>query len=132
MRNFFIATAILEVATGLLLAIWPSPVAAILLGASITTGLESAMSCLAGVALLSLGVACFLARNAWQGRAARALAGGLLVYNVGAVLVLLYAALGLGMSGALLWPATLLHGALAVWAAALLLRKAPGVLVSIA
>ncbi len=120
-------TAILEMAVGLTLAIRPSLVASILFGAPVTTTLEYAMSRLAGAALLSLGVACLLARNAWQDQAARALAGGLLVYNVGAALVLLYAALGLGTSGVLLWPAALLHGALAVWCGALLRRMAPGV-----
>jgi hypothetical protein len=43
--------------------------------------------------------------------------------DVGAVMVLLYA--GLGISAAVLWPATLWHAAWAVWAIALLARRTP-------
>ena len=47
--------------------------------------------------------------------AIRGLLAGLLVYNIGACVVLAYIGAGLGLSGPLLWPAVLLHAALTVW-----------------
>ena len=46
-----------------------------------------------------------------------------MLYDIGAVATLLYAALGLGLTGVLLWPAALLHVAMAVWGMLLLARK---------
>lgn len=124
MRKFFIATAILEVAVGFGMLALPSLVTVPLIGAQVTTTLESAMTRLCGAILLAVGVACWLARDDPHSPAARRLAGGMALYDAGAAAILLYAALGLGMSGAVLWPAALLHTALALWALALMARRA--------
>ena len=87
-----------------------------------STSLELVMARLGGVALLALGLACFCAVGDAQSRAA-GLAGGMVLYDIGAVAILLYAALGLGLTGVLLWPAALLHVAMAVWGILLLARK---------
>jgi hypothetical protein len=100
-----------------------SPIAALLLGASVTTSLELVMARLAGVALLALGLACFLAAGDAQGRAGRGLAAGILLYDGGVVAVLLYAGPGLRMSGVLLWPAALVHLAVGIWGTLLLRKK---------
>lgn len=123
MKNFLTVTAVIEVGTGLGMVALPVLVAELLLGVSLTTPLESVMARVCGVALLALGVACWLARNNGQSPAARGLAGGMLLYDVGAVAVLLYAALGMGLSGVLLWTVALLHAALAVWCVVLLAHK---------
>jgi uncharacterized protein YacL len=123
MRNFHIVSAVIEVGTGLGMIVLPSLIAALLLGAPVTTALELVMARLGGVALLALGLACFLAAGDAQSRAARGLAGGMVLYDIGAVATLLYAALGLGLTGVLLWPAALLHVAMAVWGMLLLARK---------
>ncbi len=120
MKNFLTVTALIEVGTSLGMLALPVLVAELLLGVSLTTPLESVMARVCGVALLALGVACWLARNNGQSSAARGLAGGILLYDVGAVAVLLYAALGMGLSGVLLWPVDLIHAALAVWCVVLL------------
>jgi len=77
----------------------------------------------AGAALLSLGVACWLARNDETRRAAIGMVTAMLLYNVAAVAVLAYAGIGAGLSGIGLWPAVLLHAALAVWCLACLRTK---------
>jgi hypothetical protein len=114
MQNFHIVSAVIEAGTGLGMIVLPSLIAALLLGASVTTSLELVMARLGGVALLALGLACFLAAGDAQSRAARGLAGGMVLYDIGAVAILLYARLGLGMSGVLLWSAALLHVAITI------------------
>jgi hypothetical protein len=76
-----------------------------------------------GAALLSIGVSCWLARNDQQSTAATGLIAALLLYNIAAVAVLVYAGMGLGLSGIGLWPAVVLHVALAVWCIASLRNK---------
>ena len=70
MKNFHIVSAVIEVGTGLGMIVLPSLIAALLLGAAVTTSLELVMARLGGVALLALGLACFLAAGDAQSRAA--------------------------------------------------------------
>jgi hypothetical protein len=65
--------------------------------------------------LLGLAIACWLARGDAQGRAAKALGAGILVYNAGAVIALGYAGAALPQVGIVLWPAVVLHVGLAAW-----------------
>jgi hypothetical protein len=81
---------------------------------------------LTGVALLALGVACWLARDDAGNRTAKALLAAMGLYNVGAVIVLGTAGLASPTAGLLLWLAVGLHSILAVWCAALGLRAARG------
>ena len=70
---------------------------------------------IAGVALFSLGIACGLARNDSQNRAARGLVMGLLFYDACVVLILLSVDFRVGLVGIALWPAVALHSGLGVW-----------------
>ena len=114
MKRFLILTAIIEAATGLALIALPAIVVRLLLGAEIS-GAGIPLGRVAGAALLALGVACWLARDDTQSRAARGLVVAMLMYNIVATAVLAFAGIGLGLHGVVLWPAVVLHAAMGVW-----------------
>jgi hypothetical protein len=122
-KTLFIVTAVVEVGTGLALLLAPSAPVAILLGASLDTPAGLMVGRITGAALLSLGLACWLARDDEQSQAATGLIAAMLLYNTAVAAVLVYAGIGLGLSGIGLWPAVLLHAALAVWCLACLRIK---------
>ena len=109
---------VLEAATGLALLATPSRPVSLLLGVSLDTLGAATVARVAGAALLALGVAFWFARGDGQSRAARALLAAMLLYNVTAVVLLVHARLGLGLSGIGLWPVVILHAALAAWSVA--------------
>jgi hypothetical protein len=120
MKNLLIVTAGIEAATGLALLGLPLLVASLLLGASLDMPAALVVARVTGAALLALGVACWMARNDGKSRAAAGVVTAMLLYNVAAVSVFLYASIGLALSGIGLWPAILLHAALAAWCVACL------------
>lgn len=122
-KHLFIVTAVIEVGTGLALLLSPSVPVSVLLGSSLDTPTGLIVGRVAGAALLSFGFACWLARNDEQSQAAKGLIAAMLLYNVAAVAVLAYAGAGLGLTGVGIWPAVLLHAALAVWCLACLRTK---------
>jgi hypothetical protein len=123
MRILLIVTAFIEVGSGLALAAWPSVPVALLLGSSLETPAGNIVARLAGAALLSLGLACWLARGDEQSRAATGLVAALLLYNAAAASLLGFARLGLRLDGILLWPGVALHAGLAVWCIVCLRNK---------
>lgn len=108
-------SAAIEIATGLALLAVPAVIVAMLLGGSLDTPAALAVARVTGAALAALGVACWLARNDGKSPAAMGLIAAMLLYNAAAVAILGYAWFGLGLSAPGLWPAMLLHVALAVW-----------------
>lgn len=109
--------SIVEVATSFALLLWPALVIRLLLGVE-SVGATLAIARLSGIALLTLGWACWPSRCGPQGpsNATRAM----LAYNAAVALYL--AGLGVvhAQVGLLLWPAVVLHAAVA----ALMLRAA--------
>ena len=108
-------TALLEVGTALLLLFVPAVPLAVLLGVGEAAPETLLVARVAGAALLAIGVACWLARNGEPGAAQLGLLTGILIYDIGAAALLVYAGLGLGMVGLALWPAVVIHAALALW-----------------
>ena len=123
MKRLLKLTAIIETATGLGLVAVPSVVVRLLLGSPLGTSAAVMLARVAGAALLALGVACWLARDDTQSRAARGLVVAMLIYNIVATAVLAFAGIGLGLHGVVLWPALVLHAAMGAWCAVCLRRS---------
>jgi hypothetical protein len=121
-KKLLIVTALAETATGVMLLVSPTLVVAFLLGASLEAPAALVVARMAGAALLSLGCACWLARNDGPNRAVSGMVAAMLLYNSVAVGVLANAGTGGGLVGVLTWPAVALHAALAVWCIACLRR----------
>ena len=119
-RILLIVTALAETVTGLMLLVSPRLVVAFLLGASLEAPAALVVARVAGAALLSLGCACWLARDDGPSRSRRGLVTAMLLYNSIAVAVLANAGTGAGVVGVLTWPAVAVHAALAVWCIACL------------
>jgi hypothetical protein len=114
-KPLFIVTAVIEAGAGLALVGWPSLTVALLLGSSLETPIGLTVARVAGAALFSLGAACWFARHDEQSRAATGLIAAMLLYNSAAVALLGAAGIGSGLVGIGVWPAVVLHAALAVW-----------------
>jgi hypothetical protein len=114
-KKLLIVTAFVETPTGLMLLVSPPLVVAFLLGASFDAPADVIVGRIAGAALLSLGVACWLARDDGLSLALRGFIAAMLLYNCAAAALLAHAGAVVGFAGILLWPAVALHVALAVW-----------------
>ena len=98
MKRVLILTAVAEAATGVALLIVPSLVGWLLLGEELT-GIAIPVARVAGIALIALGVAC------WLGTPLT----GMLTYSAAVTLYLTYVGFAGGLTGILLWPAVVLH-----------------------
>lgn len=123
MRRLHIATAAIEAPVGVALLCCPSAVAGLLLGTGLDAPAAVAVGRVAGAAVLSLAVACWLARHDAQGRAARGLTIAMTLYNLGVAIILAAAGAGAHLVGIVLWPAVVLHAAMTVWCVVCLVRK---------
>ena len=112
---FLIVTALGEGVTGVLLLFVPVVLLVLLLGVEQAASEELVAARIAGAALLGIGVACWPGRNDHGSPAQQGLLAGVLIYDVAAAVVLAYAGWFLSLVGILLWPAVVLHAALAAW-----------------
>ena len=126
MKSLLVTTAIIELGAGLVLAISPSLAASILLGSPLDTPVGTTVGWVTGAALITLGVACWLARRDDLSQAARGLVTAMLVYNIAVIEVLASAAIGSGLYGIALWPGVALHCVMAVWCVVCLRVKVRG------
>jgi hypothetical protein len=120
-------TAVIELGAGLALLCLPSATAMLLVGAPLETLPALTVARVAGAALLTLGVACWLARNDTQSRAARGLVAAMVLYNLGVAVI--FATVGIRSQpvGVALWPAIVLHAAMTVWCILSLLSEKPAI-----
>lgn len=121
MRLLLKLTALVEAATGLGLVARPALVVRLLLGHELL-GAGIPLGRVAGMALLALGVACWLASSDTESCAARGIVGAMVLYNLGAVLILGAAGMQSQPIGIALWPAVILHAVMTVWCVACLRR----------
>jgi thiol:disulfide interchange protein len=115
MKALLAATGVIETATGITLLAVPAWLVSILLGAPLDTCTGPVLARLAGTALVSLGIACWMGSRDAQSRAAVGIVVAMLVYNLAAVVLLLSVRFGAGMNGMGLLPVAALHAALAAW-----------------
>jgi len=103
-RMLVTVSAAIEAATGVALIAVPELVARMLLGAELSSS-GMAVARVAGLGLVSLGIACWPGGEDTSQQATRAL----FVYNLLAGLYLGYLRVGGGFTGYLLWPACVFH-----------------------
>jgi len=106
MKKVLILTAVTELLTGLTLLVYP-PILVRLLFDSEIAGAGLIASRIAGISLISLGVACWPDRNTLRPFF------GMLTYNFFVTLYLAYVGIR-GDVGILLWPVVALHAGLSV------------------
>jgi hypothetical protein len=117
--------ALVEVGAGLTLLIAPSALTTLLIGTQLDTPTALIVGRVAGVALLALVIACWVASHDAHSPVAKGLVAGMLLYNVGVVSLLAYAGTVLSLTGEGLWPAILAHAALGAWCVVCLVSKGP-------
>jgi hypothetical protein len=120
MKPALVATAVMEAGAGGALLSCPASTAVLLLGSPLETAAAIAVGRVAGAALLALGVASWLARDDGRSRGARGLVCGIVLYNLGTVVVLGAYGLRSTQGGFALWPAVFLHAAMTAWCVAAL------------
>ena len=125
MKTLTTVSAAIELGAGLALASFPSALVKLLLGVPLDAPVAVLLGRLAGAALLALGIACWLARADAASRAARGVVAAMLIYNLSAVAVFLFAGFGPKLVGLALWPAIILHAVMAGWCLVSLRRGQP-------
>ena len=112
MKLLLTITTVFEAFTGIGLIVFPSKVISLLIGTLPDGAVVVTLARIAGAALISLAIACWLLRD---NAAATGIVKAMIFYNLAAAATLLYASIGDKLSGAGLWPVVLLHAGLAVW-----------------
>lgn len=110
-RKVLAFSSIAEAGTALALMFDPALVVRLLVGAEIS-GIAVVLGRCFGIALLALGLACWPGRERAESNAAAWRA--MLLYNAGIALFLVYLFAAEHMAGILLWPAVVLHAAVAL------------------
>jgi hypothetical protein len=119
-------TAIIEAGAGLALLAVPSLTASLLLGTPLDSPTAISLARVGGAAILALALVCWLARRDAESPASRGLLVAMLFYNIAVAAVLVFAGIGDGLHGVLLWPAVVFHAAMGAWCVASLLKKMTG------
>jgi len=118
-------TAVVELTAAAALLAVPSRVAALLLGTGLDSPAANVVARIAGAALLSIGLTCWLVRNSPEGASRRGQIAALLAYNAAVAVLLVFAAVVEHLHGIGLWPAVALHLGLSAWCGACFRHRRP-------
>ena len=121
MKRLLLATAVIEAGAGLALLARPSWFTGLLLALPLEGAVGTAVARVGGLGLLTLAVAAWFASHDSQSCAARGLVSAMVLYNLGAALILGATSLTLHSAGILLWPVVVVHAAMTIWCATQLL-----------
>jgi len=119
LKKLLAVTVVFEASTGLGLLFAPARVVSVLLNSSLVEPSGILVGRLAGAALISIAIMCWLYRNVEH---AGGVVKALLFYNVAAAALLVYAGTS-GFSGWALWAVALLHAGMAMWCTRALQKK---------
>jgi hypothetical protein len=108
-KSIVTGAAWLEIAVGVTVIVAPNFLC-VLLFATRPEGASMPIARLAGIALLALGISCL---PSVQTGPRRNSVLGLVVYNVGAAILLAWVGVATALHGFLLWPAAILHAGIA-------------------
>ncbi len=103
----------------------PSSASNLLLGAPLQEASAVTVARIGGAGLLTLGIACWLARRDARSPAARGLITAMVIYNIGVALILGTAGLRSQPVGIILWPAVVLHTVMTAWC--IMSLRSPGI-----
>jgi len=107
-RSVVTVAAWLEFLVGAFLVVSPSLPCGLLFAAK-PEGIDVPLARFAGLGLLALGIACLPSRTTGSRRGV----AGLFVFNVGVAILLAWVGFATTFHGILLWPAAVLHAAIA-------------------
>ena len=124
MKYLLTVTAIVEGCAGLMFEVLPSQMSKLVFGTSLSTSIEFALARGFGIGLIGLAVICWLTRHDGQSHTVRGIVGGLMVFEAGCAIGLLYANIVSGLSSIFFWPFVLIHLVMATWCI-VCLRKRP-------
>jgi hypothetical protein len=125
MKHLLILTAVIEAGAGLVFLLVPSVAAMLLFGSSLDAPVAQMVTRLTGAALITLGIACWLACRGLESRAAAGVVAAMLFYNLAAFVILVAAGIS-RLVGITLWLGVVLHSAMAVWCFACLRTRTRG------
>jgi hypothetical protein len=111
--SLLIVSALIELAAGIALLIFPGALTHLLVGGGLDSPQSVLVARIAGAALLAIGLSCGLDRD--PGSPQAGLVTGLSVYNAFVVFLLVRADVVNKMHGIALWPAIVLHAILLAW-----------------
>jgi hypothetical protein len=92
----------------------PSVVTTIILGSPVDTTVTLVLTRITGIALLVIGIICWVTRNEEQNKSTRGLVGAIGLYNFGILAVFVYVGFGSGLSGFGLWPLSIAHAVMSI------------------
>ncbi|MCX6877341.1 MAG: hypothetical protein NTW21_26560 [Verrucomicrobia bacterium] len=125
MKRLLNATTALETGAGLFLLAAPATFAGLLFGVPLETAAALTVARIGGAGLLALGIAAWFAASDAGSFAARGLVGAMILYNLGAAVLLGTATWQPASNALVLWLGVVLHTAMAVWCMAQLLKPTP-------